>query len=383
MIEPESLDSLSKEVQNCVTTDRGILDRLRQQVRPLRGSTRRIHPHATTAISLVGTDGGNNQLSYDPFVIQIVRVVDSSRNEYCLEAITPTYDLELLRDRHIDVNGRGRTPLGKMMVHLGVKTLPELSTMIPRASYKGDDVPKPSWMQVYRELTEWAVLFELVRDKDFATDTVIICDGFLRSKVFAGTLFKKYREGLEEGIHRHFTKARRRIYIAGIAKHSDVLRRYRLPMALEGVMRTFYPAYVEVPRALELAVYKWGEYARGSDTGEPGEENKFVAGKMFFVKFGSRPADPIWAIDLLESQVADAAAIFGYLLADALDGFPIPLYPMCLQRAHENAALFDFDMDVVRDQILAALRGNLSDKASVLDELEIQETDVTGRRYGR
>ena len=58
-----------------------------------------------------------------------------------------------------------------------------------------------SWVQVYREMTEWAVLFSLVREKDFGTDTVIVCDGFLRSKMFAKDsggegLFKKYREGL-------------------------------------------------------------------------------------------------------------------------------------------------------------------------------------------
>src|SRR5580704_14378995 len=118
MIELKSLVDLAREVQNCIRTDGVVLERLRAQVRPLRGNTRRIHPHATTAISLVGTDGGNNQLSYDPFVIQIVRVVDSSQNEYCLEAITPTYNMDLLKSRHIDVAGVGRTALGRMMVYL-------------------------------------------------------------------------------------------------------------------------------------------------------------------------------------------------------------------------------------------------------------------------
>ena len=33
---------------------------------------------------------------------------------------------------------------------------------------------------------------------------------------------------------------------------------------------------------------------------------------MFFVKFGDRPHDPIWAIDVLESQREDAATVFGY-----------------------------------------------------------------------
>src|SRR4029077_14782438 len=94
--------------------------------------------------------------------------------------------------------GTPLTPLGRMMSYLGVKRLWELTPMIARPGSEA----APSWVQVYRELMEWAVLFCLVREKDFGTDTVIVCDGFLRSKVFAGELFRKYREGLDEAIKR-------------------------------------------------------------------------------------------------------------------------------------------------------------------------------------
>ena len=129
--------------------------------------------------------------------------------------------------------------------------------MIPEKS------PQPSWVQVYRELMEWAVLFEVVRERQFGTDTVIVRDGFLRSKVFARDLFKRYRRGLEDAIAAQFAKRRRRLFIAGIAKHSKVLQRYRLAMALEGVLRTAYAAYVEVPRDLERNVYKWDRVRSG------------------------------------------------------------------------------------------------------------------------
>src|SRR5439155_20720499 len=124
--------------------------------------------------------------------------------------------------------------------------------------------------------------FSLVRDHDFGTDTVIVCDGLLRSKMFAGALFTKYREGLEEGIRHQFDKSRRRIYVVGIAKHSKVLQTYRLALALEAVLRNTYPSYLEIPQELEEKVYKWSEYANvGAEGG------KFVSGKLFFVKFGS------------------------------------------------------------------------------------------------
>ncbi len=124
---------------------------------------------------------------------------------------------------------------------------------------------------------EWAVLLSLIQDKDFGTDTIIVCDGLLRSKVFAEDLFRRYLKHLEEAISRQRSNNRRRIYLVGLAKRSKVLDRYRLAMALENVLTTEYPAYLSVPHDLEEAAYVWSEYARGDDEELPGREiNKFA-----------------------------------------------------------------------------------------------------------
>ncbi len=222
-----------------------------------------------------------------------------------------------------------------------------------------------------------------MRNKDFGTDTLIVCDGLLRSKVFAGDLFARFRQGLEEGIERQLRQNRRRIYLAGLAKHSKVLDRYRLVMALERVLTTEFPSYVEIPRDIEAKAYIWSEYARGDERELGGTEvNKFVGGKMFFVKFGGGARDPIWPIDIFLSQVGDAQAIMGYLLADASNGFPVPLYPRCLQQAHENAALVDFDFDILQDQIFEGIRLALGAEAPALDAFRLMEADPAQRRYG-
>ena len=135
MIEAESFDRLAAAIRESVHADRDVLDHMRSDVRGLRGKTRRIHPRSATAISLVGTDGGNNQIRFDPFMVQLVRVVDSSRNEYCLEAITPRSDLAMIGTRHFDVHSRPTSALGRMMQYLGVTALEQLSqysTLIPR-----------------------------------------------------------------------------------------------------------------------------------------------------------------------------------------------------------------------------------------------------------
>lgn len=381
MIDTQAQLQLKQQITERMIQDRALLDQLRLEIRPLRGAVRRIHPRSTTAISLVGADGGNNRLQFDPFLIQLIRVVDSSNNEYCLEAITPTTSVKDLGARQFDSAGRSRTALGEMMVYLGVDQLPELSHMI--RSNDGDRPTSPSWVQVYRELVEWATLFRIVRSKDFGTDTLIVYDGLLRSKVFAGELFKGYLRGIQEGIDTQARQSRRKLYLAGVAKHSKVLARYRLAMSLEHILTTDYPAYIEIPRGIEEKAYVWSEYARGDDRElASAEVNKFVGGKMFFVKFGNGSRDPIWPIDIYLPQVAEAPAILGYLLADAIVGFPVPLYPRCLQEAHENAALVDFDFAVLQDQVYAGIRAILGDEAAALDIFRLQDADPAHQRYG-
>jgi hypothetical protein len=379
MIDPKSQTALKQEIRNCLQEDKILLDILKAEIAPLKSSVRRIQPRSTTAISLVGTDGGNNKLEFDPFLIQVVRVVDSSNNEYCLQVVTPSTSISLLDKKQFDEKGSPVSALGEMMDYLGVRSLVKLSHMI-RMNEK-DKPTSPSWLQVYRELVEWAILFSIVRKKDFGTDTLIVCDGLLRSKVFAGDFFKRYLEGLKDAIDKQESQNHRKIYIVGVAKHSKVLTRYRLAMALEGILRTNYPAYIEIPREIEEKAYVWNEYARGEDRVTLGAEiNKFVGGKMFFVKFGNKSRDPIWPVDIFLPQRDQVAQIFGYMLADSINGFPIPFYPACLQKAHENAALVDFDFDILQDQIYDAIGTVVSDPTA-LDTFRIQDVDPADRRY--
>ncbi|HXH11907.1 MAG TPA: hypothetical protein VNP04_19360 [Alphaproteobacteria bacterium] len=380
MIDPATQAQLKEAIADCIGTDQGVLDALRDEIRPLRKATRQIQPRATTSISLVGTDGGNNQLQFDPFLIQLVRVVDSSNNEYCLEVVSPTTPIEKLNERQFDPNGIPLTALGEMMAFLGVNSLPALSHMI-HPTEAGKPV-SPSWVQVYRELVEWAILFAIL-NKDFGTDTLIVCDGLLRTKVFAKDLFQQLLQGMKKRIDAQWSRSRRRVYLAGVAKHSKVLSRYRLAMALEGVLQTGYPAYVEVPREVEERAYVWSEFARGDDRADQGGEiNKFVGGKMFLVKFGAHRRDPVWPVDIFTPQANEAQAILGSMLADAVNGFPVPHYPRCLQKAHENAVLVDFDFDILQDFIYEGVRRSLGVQASTLDVFQLQDADPAQRRYG-
>jgi hypothetical protein len=271
-----------------------------------------------------------------------------------------------------------------MMRDLGVKTLNRLSPMIPSGEKIRNDPGsvKPGWVLVYRDMCEWATLYDLVCYSDFGTDTLLVRDGLLRTKIFSGTLLMTWREKVIRSIEDNYKRNKRRVYLVGFAKHAQVLDRYRLAMTLENILPAGDAYYVRVPRELEEKAYRWSEFAKGAESeGEEGEAPKFVAGTMYFARFGTREADPVWPIDLLTHDAHEPQVVFGYLFSDARQGFPIPCYPRCLQRAHEFAEVVGFDMDILQDAVFDAVRNVLPHgQRGVLDAFRLN-ADPSGRRY--
>ncbi len=295
MFDPDTLPVMKKAIRERTEADRRLLDELRDEVRPLASTVRSIKPRSTTSVSLVASDGGNNKLVFDPFTVQLVRVVDSYGKELCFEVISPTTDTDILSSAQFDAEGSPKTALGRMMSDLGVAKLTDLSQMIPDGNKTRTEPHKisPSWVLVYRDLCEWAVLYERICYSSFATDTLIVRDGLLRSKLFRGELFTEYRKKLEAAINNIREKDRRCVFLVGIAKHSKVITRYQLAMTIEKTMPPGEARYIKIPRELEAKAYVWPEYAKGAEAeGGEGEAPKYVAGDMYFVRFGNSKGDP-------------------------------------------------------------------------------------------
>lgn len=386
MFTPEEVEDLRKVVRECAQSDRKLLDNLREEVRTLKPGVKKIQPRSATAVSLVASDGGNNQLRYDPFHVQLVRVVDSYGKQLCLDAVSASSDLEALDKAQFAADGSARTPLGKMMLDFGVTELNQLSHMMPdvaRAKADPESV-SPSWVLTYRDLCEWAVLYDLICYKSYSTDTLIVRDGALRSKLFRGNHFITFQERVEAAIDRIHREDKRRVYLVGVSKHSKALERYGLAFTLENIFPDGDARYVEIPRELERKAVQWERDVRGREEQAEGEEaaGKFVAGTMYFARFGHHSGDPIWPVDILTKQKADAQQIFGYLQKDAIEGFPVPYYPMCLQKAHTHAEIVDFDFDILQDEITSAVRDTLEERERpTFDELPLRYQDISNRRY--
>ncbi len=384
MFDAANLPEIRDEIQKCTLAQRKLLKDLREEVKLLRDQVKTIKSRSTTSISLVASDGGNNKLTFDPFYVQLVRVVDSYGKQMFLSAVSPVTDTDQLSSQQFDSKGEPKSPLGWLMQDLGVATLSELSSMIPSGKTIREHPEKvsKSWVQVYRDLSEWAVLYKMICHKEFATDTLLVRDGLLRSKIFRGDLFMKMTQKITDSINRIKKDDRRNIYLVGLAKHSKVIERYGLALALEDILPAHEARYVRIPRQMEAEAYRWQEWAKGQEAaGSEGESPKFNAGDMYFVRFGPNVGDTVWPVDILSSQTDKCQQIFAHLLADAQDGFPIPYYPKCLQNADKFAQVVDLDLDVLQDEVLKAVRNIVEpNNSSRLDNFLFTQ-DFTGRRY--
>lgn len=383
MLKPEEIELIRGQLVQLAQRDRERLDRLREEVRGLKGAVRPIRPRTTTTVSLVATDAGEELIEFDPHMFFPVRVVDSQGRVLFQDLLTPWMDVEALNRQHLE-DGQPKTPLGRLMADLGVSALWELSPMIPDPQTPLDRRNR-RWIQDYRDLGEWAALYDyLTGPREFATDTLIVRDGFLRSKLFAKDYFARMWERIEEAVERRWRETGRRLFVAGIAKRSKVLDRYHLAMFLEGVLVQPGACAVRIPPEMERQVYRWAEYAPGE--AEEGESRKFVAGALHLVKFGSRPEDPIWAVDVWDRHVrrGEVDEIFGYLLGDAQVGFPTPFYPLCLQRAHEQARLGGLDAALLQDLVLQTIQEHiLPDRPEALAAFRLLVGVRREDRYGR
>jgi hypothetical protein len=374
VFDPDRLPELKSLVREATRSDSGLLDEVMRDVALLRHSVTTIQPRNINSISLVASDGGNNTLEFNPFSLHVIRVVDTFGDELFLDVISPSTDTVALGRRHLDDPW---SPLGRLMHDLGVSTLGQLSTMIPARPRSR------TWPLVYRDLCEWAVLYDLICYERWGSDTLIIRDGLLRSTIFAQDQFVRVYGLMKAAIERTSGERKRSVFLVGLAKQSRVIERYRLAMAVEDVFPAGQPCYAQVPLELQVKVYDRPEYARSpEDDLADREKPKTNMGAMYLVRFGSQSYDPVWTVDLLDFQAERAQQIFSSLLADAELGFPVPCYPHCLQEADRYAQVVDLDLAILQNALEEAVREQIrADRRHVFDAQRLSPADPAAVRY--
>jgi hypothetical protein len=354
------VEALRARVLEAFKRDAVLMAKFRGYARQLRDQLKRLRTYSVNAVAFVAADGGDNRVSFNPSVVELVRVVDSRGNECALDAVASSTDLAELEKRATVGSPTGVGPLQRLCSDLG-KGLKDLSYLIRAAGTPGKSTGA---LRCYRDIVEWAVLYDLITNPGlrWGTDTILVRDGLLRTKSFTREVFPQIDRRIREGVERH--KARNvALSLVGVAKQSAVLGQLAVALELEGTFHREYPCFVEVPAEIEADCYNFDRtWLDTFETSSPDDEGRKLyqsLGRLFLVKFGDRPLDPVWPVDLAEWQLNDAERVLGQLVVDAQQGFPIPDYPMCIQRAHDFAKMTGLEVEVIQDMLLTGISQGL------------------------
>lgn len=356
------LEALKKRVLEAYKSDDPVLKRFRGYAKELSAAVKPLRTYSVNAVSFVSADGGDNRLVFNPALIELIRVVDSRGNQCALDAVASTSTIDELEER----TGVGATdevgPLRRLCADLD-KSLRQLSYLLGGLGTPGKSTGA---MRAYRDLVEWAVLYDLICNPlvQWGSDTIIVRDGLLRTKTFRRDVFPLVDARIRAGIADH---GRRNVKVAivGVAKQSAVLSRLALALELEGVFHRPYPCFVKVPPHIEQECYNfdhtWLETyeSLGGEAVQP--ELYQSMGAMYLVKFGDHELGPVWPVDVAVFQEDDAPRILGQLVVDAQQGFPIPDYPMCIQQAHDFAKMTGLEIAVLQDLLVDGVCEGLSE----------------------
>ena len=377
------LEALKAKVLAAYKSNDALLAKFRGYARRLKDNVKPLRTYSVNAVAFVSTDGGDNRLTFNPSVIELVRIVDSRGNECALDAVANTTGLDELEKRAKTGNSSTVAPLERLCTDLG-KDLKELSYLIRAAGTPGKSTGA---LRCYRDIVEWAVLYDLITNPGlkWGTDTILVRDGLLRTKSFTREVFPEIDKRLRVAFQDHL-KRNIRLSLVGVAKQSAVLGQLAVALELEGTFARDYPCYVQVPEDVEADCYNfdrtWLDTFETSDPNDEGKKLYQAVGRMFLAKFGDRPLDPVWPVDIAEWQLKEADKILGQLALDAQQGFPIPDYPMCIQRAHDFAKMTGLEVEIMQDLLVDGMTTSLApEQVERLLRLKYLGRSLAGLRY--
>lgn len=377
----DNFEEIKKRVFDAYKNEDPVFQKFREYARQIKNDVKPIRPYSVNAVSFVSSDGGDNRLYFNPAVIELVRVVDSRGNQCALDAIASNSKTDELNQRVQPENPLLVEPLRRLCNDLNLSVV-DLSYLLGGLGKSGKSTGA---VRVYRDIIEWAVLYDLMKYREWGSDTIIVREGMLRTKSFKRQVFPKIDQLIREAHQKHKQK-NISVSLVGVAKQSAVLSRLSVALELEETMHKPFPCYVQVPVNIEADCYNFDRtWLDTLETSEPDEEGTYLyqsIGKLYLVKFGDRPFDPVWPVDIAEWQLSDADKIIGQLTKDAQPGFPIPDFPMCVQKAHDFAKVNSLEVDILQDILCDGIMQKLTtqEKEKIL-RMKYLGQNLTNIRY--
>ena len=351
-LENLNLEEVKRRLADAWGAERKDLERLRDVARQLKGGARKLGRQQASAVAFVAADGGDNRIRLNaapggaPAIVELVRVVDSNGRECALDAVAGAVDDDFFSRPRTDA-------VGRLCRDLGVSRVSDLSPY-----FKNPKLPRSEKMRVYRDIVEWAVLYHLLAGREWGSDTLLVREGALRTRVFHPDIFREMDLKIRGACERHKEKGGVDMFFVGVAKSTVLLDRLRFALSLEGAFERDYPCLARVPTDIAKKFYE----RRWLDTLETADGREYLSmAEMFLVKFGDHPLDPVWPVDVAAWQAERAEKILGCLAEDARPGFPIPDFPMCIQRAHDHAKIGGIELSFLNDLLFDHMTADMSD----------------------
>ena len=352
-LENMDLTEVKKRLADVWKAERADLEQLRLIARQLKDGGRKLGRQQASTVAFVAADGGDNRIRLNaapdgaPAIVELVRVVDSNGRECALDAVAGAVDNDFFSKPRGDA-------MRVLCNDLGVSRVVDLSPYLsaPRIS-------RSAKMSTYRDIVEWAVLYHLLVKREWGSDTLLVREGALRTRVFRAEIFNAMDEKIRAACERHRKQGGVDMFFVGVAKNTVLLDRLRFALSLEGVFERNDPWHVHVRRDIAEKFYE----RRWLDTLETADGLPYQSmAEMFLVKFGDHPLDPVWPVDVAVWQKDRAEKIIGCLAEDARPGFPIPDFPMCIQKAHDHARIGGIELSFLNDLLFEHMTENMSDE---------------------
>ena len=274
------------------------------------------------SIAPVATDGGQNNLTFEPLNLEIIRVVDSEGNERLQKIIPITTDPEFYRNLFEEIE-----VLKRFLSRLDIE-YEDLSYFLPTTNGTGERNNFRSLIRHLRDILEWAVLLDMAWDPQ-KTPILLLRDGLLRIISMKDQTIKALEGSFQEAYEDKGT------LLVGVAKKAKILDYYSLALSLENKSNRPYPWYCELQKDLEKEAYRHASAWVGRRS----------FGDLYFAKLTEARNGVILPIEIPVWLKDRDKEILEYLVSSSKSSFPIIGYPYPLIKAHENAALTGIEME--------------------------------------
>jgi hypothetical protein len=303
------------------------LDELRAEVKKLKFTP--VEPAGYySSIAYKSFDGGMFKLNFDPLEIDVIEVADSNGNIKLKFAIPLGEELEKTDFSSIE----GLQIIKKFLSVLGVNTLTQASEILR----------DPGTLM---EIAEFACIFDKMVTESPEETTIVMKDGFLRTKKIKAELLDKLKVIVKN--KKNHTK------LVGVAKTSKIVSLLSTALFLENKIPANQIGYIAIPLGLELRVYTWS--GKGKIT-EKTKKLDYSFGGLYIVKL-SKLSNILVTVEIPEDYSKEEVnEIISYLAKDSRYSYPVLGYPQTIMRAHEAAVRIGLPASIVKDKILERIK---------------------------